>query len=68
MSGADLQCRDVRLSRAGMEFAFDFTLAAGAIAAVMGPSGSGKSTLLDLIAGFETPNSGAILIGSEDVA
>ena len=68
MSGADLHCRNVRLSRAGMEFTFDFTLAAGAIAAVMGPSGSGKSTLLDLIAGFETPNSGAILIGSEDVA
>ena len=68
MSGADIQCRKVRLKRGGMEFTFDFTLAAGSVAAVMGPSGSGKSTLLDLIAGFETPNSGAVLIADADVA
>lgn len=33
----------------------------------MGPSGSGKSTLLDLIAGFREPESGRVLIGSDDV-
>jgi thiamine transport system ATP-binding protein len=33
----------------------------------MGPSGSGKSTLLNLVAGFETPQAGRILIGGMDV-
>jgi len=33
----------------------------------MGPSGSGKSTLLNLVAGFETPQSGRVLIGGADV-
>ncbi|MBO6717440.1 MAG: thiamine ABC transporter ATP-binding protein [Rhizobiaceae bacterium] len=68
MSGANIQCRAVRFSRAGMEFTFDFSVDASDIVAVMGPSGSGKSTLLDLIAGFETPQSGAIRIGNADVA
>lgn len=67
MSGAEITCREVRLSRGGLEFAFDFSLAAGGAAALMGPSGSGKSTLLDLVAGFEAPGSGAILIGDRDV-
>jgi thiamine transport system ATP-binding protein len=33
----------------------------------MGPSGSGKSTLLNLVAGFEMPRSGRVLIGGADV-
>jgi thiamine transport system ATP-binding protein len=33
----------------------------------MGPSGSGKSTLLNLVAGFEVPNAGRIVIGGTDV-
>jgi thiamine transport system ATP-binding protein len=33
----------------------------------MGPSGSGKSTLLSLIAGFESPEAGKVLIGGDDV-
>jgi ABC-type sugar transport system ATPase subunit len=37
-----------------------FTLAPGALLAVVGPSGAGKSTLLSLLAGFERPTSGAI--------
>ena len=46
---------------------FDADFEASSITAVMGPSGSGKSTLLKLIAGFETPQSGRILIGGKDV-
>lgn len=67
MSGASIECRNVRFARAGMQFAFDFVAEGSDIVAVMGPSGSGKSTLLDLITGFETPDSGMIVIAGEDV-
>ena len=46
---------------------FDVAFAAGTVTAIMGPSGSGKSTLLNLVAGFETPEQGRVLIGGKDV-
>jgi sulfate transport system ATP-binding protein len=39
----------------------------GALTALLGPSGSGKSTLLRIIAGLETPDTGEVTIGEEDV-
>ena len=35
--------------------------------AVMGPSGSGKSTLMHMLAGLDTPTSGTVSIGGEDI-
>ena len=35
---------------------------------MLGPSGSGKTTCLRLIAGFETPDAGAILLDGRDVS
>jgi thiamine transport system ATP-binding protein len=52
---------------AEMTMALDLSFAAGSVTAIMGPSGAGKSTLLNLIAGFETPSAGRVLIGGEDV-
>ncbi|MCX5839589.1 MAG: ABC transporter ATP-binding protein [Deltaproteobacteria bacterium] len=43
-------------------------ISAGEFLTILGPSGSGKTTTLNLIAGFESPTSGHILIGKEDIA
>ena len=65
MNGAAVECRDTRFAYGETQFHFDMAVEAGTIAALMGASGSGKSTLLSLIAGFETPTSGDILIGGQ---
>jgi ABC-type Fe3+/spermidine/putrescine transport system ATPase subunit len=39
----------------------------GEVLALLGPSGSGKTTALRLIAGFESPDRGRILVDGEDV-
>ncbi len=44
------------------------TFEAGRITAIVGPSGSGKSTLLNLLAGFDTPSSGAVLHDGNDLS
>jgi len=39
----------------------------GEFVSIVGPSGSGKTSLLTMIAGFEAPTAGAILVGNHDV-
>src|SRR5471032_213630 len=41
---------------------------AGEFFALLGPSGCGKTTLLRMLAGFETPDEGRILIDGKDIA
>jgi len=44
-----------------------FDLAEGEFVTLLGPSGCGKTTMLRLIAGFESPDAGRILLGGRDV-
>ena len=66
-TGAALRLDQVAFSYGDEAMLFDLAIEASEIVALMGPSGSGKSTLLSLVAGFERPASGQILIGGRDV-
>lgn len=46
----------------------DLEIKAGEFVTLLGPSGCGKSTLLRMIAGFETPTSGRILMRGRDMS
>ena len=46
---------------------FNLDIPSGKFFALLGPSGCGKTTILRLIAGFESPDSGKILLGGDDI-
>lgn len=45
----------------------DLTIPDGQFVAITGPSGSGKTTLLSLLAGLDSPTSGAVVVDGEDI-
>jgi spermidine/putrescine transport system ATP-binding protein len=62
--------RDVRKefgSYVAVEHA-DFAIRSGEFFSLLGPSGCGKTTLLKMIAGFEHPTEGAVLLEGDDVS
>lgn len=46
----------------------DVVVEQGQLVALLGPSGSGKTTMLRVIAGFEVPDAGTVMIGGRTVA
>ncbi len=48
--------------------ALSLDIHAGEFFALLGPSGCGKTTLLRMLAGFETPDAGRILLDGKDIA
>jgi spermidine/putrescine transport system ATP-binding protein len=66
---------DVQLRKLSKHFddavavdAIDASIRAGEFFSLLGPSGCGKTTTLRMIAGFERPTSGEILLDGSDVA
>jgi spermidine/putrescine transport system ATP-binding protein len=47
--------------------ALDLAIAAGEFFTMLGPSGCGKTTTLRMVAGFEEPSEGRVLLDGEDV-
>jgi putative spermidine/putrescine transport system ATP-binding protein len=65
---------DVRLERVRKVFGevvavddVDLDVAPGEFFTMLGPSGSGKTTTLRLVAGFEHPDAGRVMLGGADV-
>ncbi len=65
--GTPVRLDDISFSYGEAAMRFDVEFRPATITAVIGPSGSGKSTLLNLVAGFETPASGRVLVGGQDI-
>lgn len=65
-----ISLRNVRKSFDGTTVVDDFNLdvRAGEFITILGPSGCGKTTTLRMIAGFELPTSGQILLNGEDIS
>ncbi|MCI9867908.1 ATP-binding cassette domain-containing protein [Rhizobium skierniewicense] len=57
----------IELTLGQQNFALDCRFARGKVTAIVGPSGSGKSTLVNLVAGFEAPDRGKLLIEGQDM-
>jgi putative spermidine/putrescine transport system ATP-binding protein len=81
MSSVDAQVRTVATAAAAVSLrglrktfgevtavdGIDLDLTEGEFFSMLGPSGSGKTTVLRMIAGFEVPTAGRILLGGVDV-
>ena len=69
-SAPDVELRDVvkRFGDVAAVDHVDLSIARGAFYSILGPSGCGKTTTLRMIAGFEQPTSGDILLAGQSIA
>lgn len=74
VSGTDVKTGGITLrnlqKRYGSAMAVDdvsLSVSPGEFISLLGPSGSGKTTTLMMIAGFELPNSGQVLLDGKDI-
>jgi ABC-type Fe3+/spermidine/putrescine transport system ATPase subunit len=67
-AATSLRVEGVRKAFAGSEALGGITLdfVTGGFNTLLGPSGCGKTTLLRIVAGFEQPDAGRVLIGGQD--
>jgi spermidine/putrescine transport system ATP-binding protein len=70
MSDLDVELRGVTKRYGEIAAVDDLSLGVrhGEFLSLLGPSGCGKTTTLRLIAGFEHPDEGSLLLGGEDVS
>src|SRR5674476_1528406 len=62
-----LEAVSKRFGRVVAVEALTLDIAQGEFFTLLGPSGCGKTTLLRMLAGFETPSEGRILLDGEDI-
>ena len=69
MEKKDINIVNVNKSFDGVQILKDINLKIeqGEFFSIIGPSGCGKTTLLRMIAGFISPDSGAIYLGAENI-
>ncbi|WP_246510681.1 ABC transporter ATP-binding protein [Bradyrhizobium glycinis] len=74
VNGTDVKTAGITLhdlqKRYGSAMAVDdvsLSVSPGEFISLLGPSGSGKTTTLMMIAGFEMPDSGRVLLGDKDI-
>jgi putative spermidine/putrescine transport system ATP-binding protein len=69
MADPFLSIQSVKKSFGNVAVVKDFNLdvGAGEFVSFLGPSGCGKTTMLRIVAGFEEPSAGKVLIGGKDV-
>jgi putative spermidine/putrescine transport system ATP-binding protein len=70
MIGSNIELYNVRKAYKDKDVVRDvcFAVNSGEFLSILGPSGAGKTTVLKMIAGFESPTEGKILLEGEDIS